>query len=106
MSACTTMDDPGGQPGTGSSCPRWCVTQHGVQLGEEDWIHTSAPVPVAEGLVARMCTSVDPGTGAVDGPFVLIGTSEYTVAEARELGRSLLSLATTGDPDGEDESGS
>jgi hypothetical protein len=47
--------------------------------------------------------SVDPDTGAEDGPFVLIGTSEYTVAEARALGRSLMRLATTGDTDGQDD---
>lgn len=81
-----------GHPVTHNSCPRWCVTQHGVQLGEEDWIHSSAPVPIAEGLVARLSKSVDPETRAEDGPFVLVGTSEYTVAEARELGRSLIAL--------------
>lgn len=103
MSAQASVDHR--HPVTSSPCPRWCVTQHGVHLGEEDWIHSSAPVPVDEELVARLCMSVDPNTGAEDGPFVLIGTSEYTVAEARALGRSLMTLATTGDTDGQDDGG-
>jgi hypothetical protein len=70
------------------------VTQHGAQLGEEDWVHSSVPVQVAERLVARLCMSVDPDTGVEDGPYVLVGTTELTVEQARELGRSLLALAT------------
>jgi hypothetical protein len=75
-----------------NTCPRWCVTHHGIQLGEEDWIHTSEPVPVAEGLVARLCMSIDPDTGIQDGPHVLIGTSECTLSETAVLGGSLLAL--------------
>jgi hypothetical protein len=74
-------------------CPPWCTTEHGVHLGEEDWIHTSATVAVADGLVARLCLSMDPASGAQDGPYVLIGTTEYTVSEARALGDSLIALA-------------
>ena len=99
MSSSSAFDDPRGvHPVTQNPCPRWCVTQHGVQLGEEDWIHTSAPVPVTDGLVARLCMSVDPETGAEDGPYVLIGTSEYTVTEAKALGDSLINLAKADEP--------
>jgi hypothetical protein len=77
-----------------NTCPRWCVTHHGVHLGEEDWIHTSEPVMIADGTVARLCMSIDPGTGANDGPYVLIGDSELTLTEAAELGSSLLALAS------------
>jgi hypothetical protein len=96
MSSFSAVGDPFGSPVTPSSCRRWCVTQHGVDSGEEDWIHTSAPVPVADGLMARLCMSVDPATGAEDGPYILIGTSEYTVAEASALARALIELAHTG----------
>jgi hypothetical protein len=80
-----------------NTCPRWCVTEHGVHLGEEDWIHASAPVPVADGLVARLCMSVEPDTGAEDGPYMLIGTTEYTVTEAKALGDGLITLANADD---------
>lgn len=76
-----------------NTCPRWCVTHHGVHLGEEDWIHTSEPVMIADGTVARLCMSIDPDTGAKDGPYVLIGNSELTLTETAELGGSLLALA-------------
>jgi hypothetical protein len=92
MSVDAMGDDLHRYPVVSGSCPSWCVTQHGVHHGEEDWIHTSAPLPVAEEVTARLCKSVDPDTGAEDGPLLLIGSSEYTVAEARALARSLLSL--------------
>lgn len=82
-------------PATQSACPHWCVTRHGLRTGEEDWVHTSAPVSVADGLVALLCMSVDPAGRTVDGPYVLIGTTEYTVAEAKALGDSLIALADT-----------
>ena len=74
-------------------CPPWCVTEHGVHGGEEDWVHTSDPLSVADGVVARLCLSVDPATADQDGPYVLIGTTEYTVSEARSLGEALIALA-------------
>ena len=74
------------------TCPRWCVSAHGVLDGEEDWLHTSAPVMVA-GLVARTCMSIDPDTRVQDGPYVLMGGSELTLAETRPLGESLVALA-------------
>ena len=96
MSSSSAVDDPqDAHPVSANVCPRWCVTEHGVHLGEEDWIHTSAPVPVADGLVARLCLSVDPDTGDEDGPYVLIGTTEYTVTEARSLADSLATLTNT-----------
>lgn len=75
-------------------CPDWCVAAHSVHVGEEDWIHVGEPLPVADGgTTARLCMSVDPGTGAVDGPYVLIGSSEYTPDAAVALGRALVGLA-------------
>jgi hypothetical protein len=94
MASCEAFEEPQRMAtSVANDCPRWCVTHHGVHLGEEDWIHTSAPVPVADGLMARLCMSLDPDTGVEDGPYVLIGTSEYTLSETAVLGGSLLSLA-------------
>lgn len=80
--------------GPGSTCPGWCVARHGTHVGEEDWVHVGEPLTVsAGGVTAQLCLSVDPESGVQDGPYVLIGASEYTPAEAAELGRALMELA-------------
>jgi hypothetical protein len=94
MASYETFEEPEGTAATvANTCPRWCVTEHGVQLGEEDWIHTSPAVMVADGLMARMCVSIDPDTGIEDGPYVLIGGSELTADETKAVGESLIRLA-------------
>ncbi|GAA1765230.1 DUF6907 domain-containing protein [Kocuria aegyptia] len=85
---------PGGR--VRRSCPHWCVSGHGVHRGEEDWLHQGEPLMVARGVVARLCMSVNPDTGAVDGPYVLVGTTEHTLSEAEALGAALVALARTG----------
>lgn len=87
-------DSEGAAPADASHWPPWCVTTHGVQHGEEDWIHCSPPVIVADGLLARTCISIDPETGVTDGPYVLIGGSELTTDETRAVGESLIRLAS------------
>ena len=79
-----------------SICPSWCAVGHGATLGEEDWLHIGEPLPLAADLLARLCMSIDPDTGAVDGPYVLIGASEYSLAEATALGASLMAMASRG----------
>ncbi|MFL6063302.1 MAG: hypothetical protein ACJ72G_01365 [Friedmanniella sp.] len=79
-----------------SSCPAWCSTPHGVSLGEDDWLHVGEPLAIAHDARAQLCMSVDPVTGSQDGPYVLIGSVEYTLAEAQALGTALIALATTG----------
>jgi hypothetical protein len=74
-------------------CPAWCVTAHDPALGEDDWVHVSEPVVLAAGVLARLCMTVDPGTGAEDGPYVLVGDEQYTPAEATALGADLIALA-------------
>ncbi|HEX5857933.1 MAG TPA: hypothetical protein VFY91_07485 [Microbacterium sp.] len=37
--------------------------------------------------------SVDPLTGAADGPYFIIGSEEYTLAGAKELAASLIAAA-------------
>ncbi len=76
-----------------TACPGWCVASHGDHGGEEDWVHTGEPLNVAEGVDAHGCMSVDPTTGAVDGPFVIIGWRQYTPAQAEALATSLLDMA-------------
>jgi hypothetical protein len=77
-------------------CPWWCTSEHGVQAGEEDWIHLGAPLLIADGVTARLCMSCDPVTGEQDGPLVLIGDREYSADEAQALGISLSELAEDG----------
>ena len=78
------------------NCPLLCAIQHGANHGEEDWVHMCEALEVADGVPARLCTSVDPDTGAEDGPYVIIGSSEYTLDEAEELGMSLVAIARVG----------
>jgi hypothetical protein len=77
-------------------CPPWCATRHGVSLGEEDWVHVSEPLAVADDTLARLCMSIDPETGAVDGPYLIIGTREYTLPEAEALAGSLMDMVSLG----------
>ena len=86
------------QPASACPCPDWCTSQHGVQYGEEDWVHIGAPLLLADGVSARLCMSCDPTTQLQDGPFVLIGERECTLEEAAALGVSLVELAVLADP--------
>lgn len=79
-----------------ASCPSWCANGHGVHRGEEDWLHLSEPLPIAEGVSARLCLSIDPLTRAQDGPYIVIGAQEYTLPQAQALGASLLAMANQG----------
>ncbi len=76
-----------------AACPSWCVNSHGDHGGEEDWVHTGDLLNLADGVDAHGCMSVDPVTGAVDGPFVIIGWRQYTPEQAEALARSLLDMA-------------
>src|SRR5688572_23093678 len=72
-----------------SMCPSWCVAPHGLQRGEEDWIHTSEPLPLTDRVLARLCMTVEPDGTTSDGPYVMIGSSEFTPEEANEIGLAL-----------------
>ncbi len=80
-----------------SLCPNWCVAGHRADLGEEDWLHTSEPVPFVDAVPARLVMSIDPCTGEVDGPYVLIGTAEYSLPDATALAERLLGLVAAHD---------
>ena len=99
MMSCEAFEEPEETAAAvANTCPRWCFTDHGVHLGEEDWVHLSQPVRLADGRVARMCMSIDPDTGAKDGPFVLIGETELTVDQAKAVGESLIRLVSVDEP--------
>ncbi len=67
-----------------------------MHVGEEDWLHLSEPLPVADGVSARLCLSIDPLTSVQDGPYIVIGSQEYTLPQAQALGASLLAMASRG----------
>lgn len=75
------------------TCPSWCVTEHGVLQGEDDRLHSGAGLRLAHGVTAHLCTSVDPGTGEVDGPYVVVGAEEWSLARTRSVGHALIALA-------------
>lgn len=77
-------------------CPTWCVALHRVENGEEDWVHRGEPLVVAEGVTATVCMSIRPDTGAEDGPYVIIGSREYSIPEAQDLVASLRALIDSG----------
>lgn len=97
MSTSAVRSDPNEPPSTGT-CPPWCTTPHGLVCGEEDWLHVSEPVPLANGVLARLIMSVDPFAGAHDGPYVLIGDTQYSPAQAKTLGASLIKLSNAAAP--------
>ena len=74
-------------------CPEWCVTAHDPSRGEEDWVHLSEPLVLTDGVMARLCMSVDPATGEQDGPYVLVGDEQLTPEQAERLGIELSALA-------------
>ena len=96
MSSSEDQARAGRSLGSAVGCPPWCVTGHGVHLGEEDWLHCSEPVPLADGVSAQLCLSIDPSTRVQDGPYVVVGGTEYSLADAEALALRLLTLTSTG----------
>jgi hypothetical protein len=78
-----------------TGCPAWCVRRHGDQLGEEDLVHLSKSTFVRNVLV-RLCATIDPHTGGQDGPYILVGGDEYTLAEGSDLADILAALVRQG----------
>ncbi len=78
-----------------ASCPAWCARRHGERPGEDDSVHVSGQLLVRR-TVLRLCTTIDPGTGTQDGPYVLVGADEYTLHEADVLIAALTQLVDEG----------
>ena len=76
---------------TPGSCPEWCHVRHGDLEGEDDRVHQSSELMVRHTLL-RLCATVEAGSGVVDGPYVLLGTEEYTLHEAEALIGALTQL--------------
>lgn len=76
-------------------CPAWCTAMHGVLQGEDDHVHVGGRLLVRE-TALRLCATVDPRTGATEGPFVLVGSEEYTLHEAEAMAAALTQLVDQG----------
>lgn len=77
------------------TCPLWCVVGHGDTEGEDDQLHLSSALLVRR-TVLRLAATIDPETGAVDGPHVLAGGEEYSLHEADVLIDALTQLVDAG----------
>src|SRR3712207_4401503 len=93
MTSATTDSDAGPKATTRPVCPAWCVTRHNRLSGEDDWLHMGEPVELTARIIARVCMTVEPETGAVDGPYVLIGHAEFTLDQAAALAGTVLDMA-------------
>jgi hypothetical protein len=78
-------------------CPAWCTAQHGIYAGEDDHLHTGAKLYLTTEISARLCATIDPATGATDGPYLLVNGEEWTLEHARSVGEALDALAAAAD---------
>ena len=85
-----------------AKCPAWCTTEHGVFAGVDDQFHLGAPLVLTNEVIVRLCADVDPQTGAADGPYVIVSSSdsddEWTLEHTRSTGQALIALATAAHP--------
>ena len=89
-------------PAVPVTCPAWCTTEHGVFAGVDDQFHLGAPLVLTNEVIVRLCADVDPQTGAAEGPYVIVSSSdsddEWTVEHTRSTGQALISLAEAAQP--------
>ncbi len=97
MTTSTPSVAPHGLSASRALCPSWCVAAHGATVGEEDWLHTSEPVRLTADVRAHLMMSIDPETCRVDGPFLLIGDTELTLAESAALAVMPRQVVQSGD---------
>ena len=83
-----------------AGCPAWCTAEHGIYTGEDDHLHTGAPLYLTTEVIAHLCATVDPATGATDGPYVVVDGEEWTLERTRTMGEALIALAETASPSG------
>ena len=74
-------------------CPDWCSIGH--RAGRETEVHLGGALLVRR-TVLRLCTTIDTAAGTEDGPFVLLGSSEFTLHEAEALIAALTQLVDQG----------
>ena len=80
-----------------------CASWAGIRRGPRTRSDTTSsyagePLLVADGIRAVAVMSVDPKTGTVDGPYVLIGGHECALAEARALWGAVLTAVEQAAP--------
>ena len=75
--------------------PAWCVLQHGDYTDDEDQVHVSDSTVVRHTMV-RLCMTADPVTGMQDGPYILLGSDEYSIEDTALLIQALTSLLDVG----------
>jgi hypothetical protein len=75
-----------------TTCPPWCVSLHDPARGEDDWVHASEPLTLAEDATAQVVMSVDPDTGERDGPYVLMGDHQMVPEQATRAAEQLMTL--------------
>ena len=78
-----------------TTCPGWCVLRHGAHAGEDDHVHVGGALLVRNDVL-RLVATIDPETGAKEGPFVLMGAQELTLYEADALIGALTQLVDEG----------
>ena len=83
-----------------ATCPAWCTIEHGVFPGEDDHLHTGAPLYLTDTVTAILCATIDPNTDATDGPYLNVDSEEWTLDHTRSVGHALIALAETGGPTG------
>jgi hypothetical protein len=85
-----------------AACPAWCTTEHGAFVGEDDYFHLGAPLHLTPEVMVRLCATVDRGTGATDGPYVIVSSDdsddEWTLERTRDVGEALMALVDAAQP--------
>jgi hypothetical protein len=98
MSSCEAYEDPEDvSTAVANICPCWCAVHHVGHGVEErgDLAHISGALLVKR-TVLRLAASIDPDTGAQDGPVVYVGDEEYTLYQAEVLIDALMHLVDQG----------
>ncbi len=75
-------------------CPAWCAIRHDRRSGVDD-VHVSGALLVRR-TVLRLYATIDPDTAAQDGPYVWVGSEEYSLHEAEALIGALTQLVDEG----------
>jgi hypothetical protein len=78
-------------------CPAWCTRDHDALDGEEAWLHVGRPQTPDGEAGPLLAMTREPGTGVVDGPWVLVGDDEYSLEQAKALGTALIGTAAIGE---------
>lgn len=78
-----------------ATCPGWCRLRHGVRTGEDDHLHVGSALLVRQSVL-RLVVTIDPETGAEQGPHVLMGSQELNLFEAEALIGALTQLVDEG----------